>query len=408
VGLCALCEATITAETDSEEHLIPNALGGRRKVSGFICRDCNSAGGESWDAELAEQLLPLCLLLDISRERGDPPTLKVVTSAGERLTIRPNGTLARSAPVFTRTPSPSGKTHYHVEARTMHEAQQILMDLKRKHPEIDVDATLAGAQMVETYPRGAVGHDLSIGGELAGRSMMKSSLAWAFANGVDWAACEGALGYLRSKDAPPCFGYYHDTDLIQGRPAGVPLHCLSVEADTATGLILGYGEYFGFHRFVCLLGEGYRGPAIRSTHAIDPRTGAGLDLHVRIPFSRSDVEDIYAYRRTKLEMRSAQLTPFSARRCRPAWTPSESVWSAKRSMRRSRRAERSPARNSPRNRFGSWLSWRPRKSPRSSCTRRWACRQTWSRPSGQAPARTSQSVAATRGALSWPDTCSSI
>lgn len=301
MGLCALCEATITAETDSEEHLIPNALGGRRKVSGFICRDCNSAGGESWDAELAEQLLPLCLLLDISRERGDPPTLKVVTSAGERLTIRPNGTLARSAPVFTRTPSPSGKTHYHVEARTMHEAQQILMDLKRKHPEIDVDATLAGAQMVETYPRGAVGHDLSIGGELAGRSMMKSSLAWAFANGVDWAACEGALGYLRSKDAPPCFGYYHDTDLIQGRPAGVPLHCLSVEADTATGLILGYGEYFGFHRFVCLLGEGYRGPAIRSTHAIDPRTGAGLDLHVRIPFSRSDVEDIYAYRRTKLE-----------------------------------------------------------------------------------------------------------
>jgi hypothetical protein len=198
-----LAEATITAENDSEEHLIPNALGGRRKVSGFLCRDCNSATGESWDAEVAEQLLPLCLLLDISRERGDPPGLRVVTSAGERLTIGPSGTLARSAPVFTRTPSPSGKTHYHVEARTMHEARQILMDLKRKHPEIDVDATLARAQMVETYPRGAVGHDLSIGGELAGRSMVKSSLAWAFANGVDWAACEGALSYLRANGAPP-------------------------------------------------------------------------------------------------------------------------------------------------------------------------------------------------------------
>ena len=148
MGLCALCEATITAEKDSEEHLIPNALGGRRKVSGFLCRDCNSATGDSWDAELAEQLLPLCLL-DISRERGEPPSLRVVTSAGERLTIGPNGTLARSAPVLTRTRSPSGKTHYHVEARTMHEARQILMDLKRKHPEIDVDAILAGAQMVD-------------------------------------------------------------------------------------------------------------------------------------------------------------------------------------------------------------------------------------------------------------------
>jgi len=119
----------------------------------------------------------------------------------------------------------------------MHEARQILMDLKGKHPEIDVDATLAGAQMVETYPQGAVGHDLSIGGELAGRSMVKSSLAWAFAYGVDW-----ALSYLRDKGAPPCFGYYHGTDLIQGRPAGVPLHCLSVEADAATGPILGYGS----------------------------------------------------------------------------------------------------------------------------------------------------------------------
>jgi hypothetical protein len=128
MGLCALCETTISAESGSEEHLIPNALGGRRKASGFLCRHCNSATGESWDAELAKQLLPLCLLFDISRERGDPPGLRVETSAGERLTLGPNGTLARSAPVFTRTPSPSGKTQYRVEARTMDEARQILMD----------------------------------------------------------------------------------------------------------------------------------------------------------------------------------------------------------------------------------------------------------------------------------------
>src|SRR5579871_1372315 len=221
VGICALCEAPITAETDSEEHLVPNALGGRRKVSGFLCRGCNSETGDSWDAKLAEQLLPLCLLLDVSRERGQPPGLRVVTTAGERLTIGPNGTLVKSAPVFTRTSSDSGKTQYRIEPRTMDEGRKILMELKRKHPEIDVEATLAEAQKVETYPQGAVGHDLSIGGELAGRAMVKSVLAWAFANGVDWARCEAALGYLRDKGATPCFGYYHDTDLIQGRPVGV-------------------------------------------------------------------------------------------------------------------------------------------------------------------------------------------
>lgn len=105
------------------------------------------------------------------------------------LTIGPNGTLSRSAPGFKTFPSPSGGTQYRIEARTMEEARHRVSDLKRKHPEIDVEATLAGAQMVETYPQGWVRHDLSIGGDLAGRSMVKSCLAWAFANGVEWGLC---------------------------------------------------------------------------------------------------------------------------------------------------------------------------------------------------------------------------
>jgi hypothetical protein len=270
-------------------------------VSGFLCRDCNSKTGDSWDAALAAQLLPLCLLMDISRERGEPPTLKVETTAGEKLTIGPNGSLSLSSPEFVATPSPSGGTQYQIKPRTMAEARRIVTDLKRKHPEIDVEATLASAQEVETYPQGAVGHNLSIGGELAGRSMVKSCLAWAFTCGIDWPACNRAIGYLRSPLNPPCFGYYHDTDLVEGRQTGVPFHCLAVDTDPTTGLILAYGEFFGFHRFVCLLGEVYEGPAIRKTYAIDPRTGKVLDLSVRITFSREDMEDIYAYKRTRLE-----------------------------------------------------------------------------------------------------------
>ena len=160
---------------------------------------------------------------------------------------------------------------------------------------------MAGAQMVETYPQGWVGHDLSVGGELAGRSMVKSCLAWTFANGVEWARCRKALDYLRGGGADPPFGYYHDTDLVEGRPAGVPFHCLALDANPVSGLILGYGEYFGFHRFVCLLGEGYGGPAVRGSYAFDPRTGAEIDVTVRLPFLRVDIDDIYAYKRTKLD-----------------------------------------------------------------------------------------------------------
>ena len=85
------------------------------------------------------------------------------------------------------------------------------------------------------------------------------------------------------------------------RPTGVPLHCLAVDANPTTGLILAYGEFFGFYRFVCLLGEAYEGPAIRKAYAIDPGTGKKLDLTVRITFSREDMEAIYAYKRTRPE-----------------------------------------------------------------------------------------------------------
>lgn len=40
----------------SEEHIIPNAIGGKLKSKELICKKCNSKLGHSMDKELAEQL----------------------------------------------------------------------------------------------------------------------------------------------------------------------------------------------------------------------------------------------------------------------------------------------------------------------------------------------------------------
>lgn len=39
-NLCALCDTEITIDNDTREHVIPNAIGGRKKISGFICENC--------------------------------------------------------------------------------------------------------------------------------------------------------------------------------------------------------------------------------------------------------------------------------------------------------------------------------------------------------------------------------
>lgn len=53
---CALCQDTLTSSNSASEHIIPNAIGGRRSVRGFVCTAYNNSAGATWDAALAQQL----------------------------------------------------------------------------------------------------------------------------------------------------------------------------------------------------------------------------------------------------------------------------------------------------------------------------------------------------------------
>ena len=68
---CVLCDGVISEKNMTAEHIIPNAIGGRKKVSGFICRDCNNRTGTEWDAKLVDQRLLHFLSLTVNRQRGE-------------------------------------------------------------------------------------------------------------------------------------------------------------------------------------------------------------------------------------------------------------------------------------------------------------------------------------------------
>ena len=68
---CFLCGCEITNRNDSEEHVIPQAIGGKLSVWGFVCKSCNDRTGRKWDSVLTQQLNPLSLFFGIVRERGE-------------------------------------------------------------------------------------------------------------------------------------------------------------------------------------------------------------------------------------------------------------------------------------------------------------------------------------------------
>jgi hypothetical protein len=295
---CVCCNCDIHDGNDSVEHVIPNSVGGRLKVRGFICTDCNSRTGQTWDAVFAEQHNFFSNFFGVVRERGLPPQQAIETSAGERLLMQPDGSLRMQKPVYRETPTATGK-QIQITARDRREATNILEGVARKYPsQIDVAVELAKSEERYNYPEGVVYHSPQFGGAAGGRSLVKTATAFAFHCGVSVGQCDLAVEYLRDKTAEPSFGYYYESDLVAGRPAGVPIHCVAVAGDPTTGMLLGYVEYFGVNRVVVCLSQSYAGPPLARSYGLDPTTGNTVPLQVDLPFSAADVRAIYDYEKT--------------------------------------------------------------------------------------------------------------
>lgn len=293
---CALCPTELTDQTRSEEHVILNAIGGRMLVDDFICKRCNDTTGHAWDAQLAAQLNGLSIFCAITRDRGAPPPHRTITTEGEALAVHPDGYMTLAAPRFEET-QVDGRVQVSFTARTLAEARKMLRGVKAKYPKTDTAALEADLKVETYYPRGYLKETFSIDGATAGRSIVKSALALAVHAGIAARDCQDALDYLLGSGGEPCFGYYYEDDPVEGRPEGMPLHCVSVSADPAERLVLGYVEFFGIYRMVVCLGRDYTGPAMCLTYAVDPRSGETLDLKVRLKVGLNDIGPIYAYER---------------------------------------------------------------------------------------------------------------
>ncbi|BDM65098.1 hypothetical protein NFHSH190041_25500 [Shewanella sp. NFH-SH190041] len=205
---CALCGQLITQDNDTKEHIIPNAIGGRKKVTGFICNTCNNKSGDTWENELAKQLNPLSLFFRISRERGNAPRQKFGMTDGNEIVLEHDGSMALPKPQYSEN-IVDGKVHISIQARTVQEAKGMLKGVARKYPNANVDSFLDNPQIKSTYSPGMMEFNLSFGGHDAGRSIVKSALAVISDAKQSTAVCQHAIAYLTDQNAEACFGYYY-------------------------------------------------------------------------------------------------------------------------------------------------------------------------------------------------------
>ena len=275
---CWLCECPIDNDNADKEHIVPNAIGGRRTVQGFLCRTCNNSTGKSWDADLAKRLNYFGLLFETKRQRGTAPAMKLNTATGDSVEFQPRNKTVIGKP--THTVRTGEKTvQIHVSARTRNEMRVMLEGIKKHYPQIDVDEELKKVQDVETYSSVPVEFPCDISGPYSYRSTVKSAVALACEAGLKPSDCDMAIEYLRNEDNiydEEAWWEYYQTDLIRNREVGSPLHCVQVTASSGSSLLLAYVEYYGMIRRVICLSKEYSGEPICRTYCVNPVNGQEL------------------------------------------------------------------------------------------------------------------------------------
>lgn len=277
---CALCECMIDENNDSREHIIPNAIGGKMELKGFLCEKCNNERGRNWESVLAKQLNYFSLALGIKRARGRPPGQVVTTTEGTSLYLNSDGMLTNPSPSVEKT-SGDGKIRLRLFARDESEARRILRGIKEKHaPQLDVEKELAGFETGPFKVAGALQHRLELGGPEMSRSIVKTALAFAVSKGIPAAECELARITLLSDIDNSAYGLFYLYDAVINRPHDELFHIVSISGNSENKTLFAYVEYFGFLRMIVNLSREYVGDDVEFTYAINPRTG--LDLNVSI------------------------------------------------------------------------------------------------------------------------------
>lgn len=287
---CILCKISLDDTNNSSEHLILNAIGGRKKIRGVMCIKCNNQKGSTWDSTLAQQLNPWNLIFQISRGIGKSPAKIFDTINGEKIRLHHDGrtTLPRSS--IEEIDNEQGKS-IKIKASSMSEVNQIVKGFMRKYPNISSDRFSFNIE--SSFLKDPLILNAVFGENDAIKSLIKSAVVFAVDNKIDPEICKNAIEYLRTENAKICFGFFYDRDLILNRPTDKIFHCVAVSNHNENNLLLGYIEFFSIFRIIICLSDLCCGEKIHEIYAIDPILGEEIDLNFEIPIEKKDLELLY-------------------------------------------------------------------------------------------------------------------
>lgn len=284
---CYVCKDEITSTNQSDEHIIPNAIGGRLKSQKLLCKPCNSKFGEEGDAKLAKQYLFFMQFLQIKRERGDSPKLSGGVTAKEIEYTFDGLNLTLTHPVFKKNDTGSG-IEYYIEARSEKEMMQRLSDIGKKHPGFDVTKAIANTKRIPEVPD-PMKYQLQFGGDEALLSIAKTAVNYYLHTGGEREVIAHWIDTLKNGIPTSDVRFYHPHKPLYKKQANEVIHMIHIYADKHKKVLWCYIEFFSLNGFVVILNADYSGKSFSKTYAYELLTNKELNKEVTIKLTRSDL-----------------------------------------------------------------------------------------------------------------------
>ena len=271
--ICWLCGIALTPVTDSREHIIPQAIGGRKTVSGFICKQCNNETGAEWDAGLMKSLEFISVFENPSREDGKPtPSVSATGDDGLEYLVEPGGRPKLKHPRVQEIALGEGKATIHMTSGSEKEARKVLEKFKsRRYPNLDIEKEIANATWASDRPRLNVLMEWST--EKITKSAVKSALALTCSSGVSKDDCQSAIAYLKRP-----FSWDNGTVCFTEKP---PIHPSenwhSIFVMNVNKRLVSFVSYYNNLHFLAILSQDYKGEFVAMLYTVDPVNG--LDFY---------------------------------------------------------------------------------------------------------------------------------
>lgn len=174
---CLACEGALDG---SIEHAFPQALGGTKKSRSLYCETCNKRLGREVDAPFTKDFEFATTALNVQRDRGPPPTLKVTTSDGGSMYLKPGGVAAPGGPSPTVIERRDGnRAHVTITVPADRpELHEHMLAKAAKELGVSPDAFGEGSMVLKTSSAGTVNALFALGGPMQLRAAAKIALSF--------------------------------------------------------------------------------------------------------------------------------------------------------------------------------------------------------------------------------------